>query len=52
MNYSTVYVGMDVYKESFSLSKIEIVNSTILSRSGIYHFTGIYNFKSAFFKVF
>ena len=29
MKYSTVYVGMDVHKETFSLLKNEILNSTL-----------------------
>ena len=32
MNNTTVYVGMDVHKESFTLSKNEILNSTINTR--------------------
>ena len=36
MNYSIVYVGMDVHKETFSLSKNEIRNSTTIEAGGIY----------------
>ena len=35
MNYNTVYVGMDVHKESFSLLKIAKFNSTIHLYGGI-----------------
>ena len=35
MNYNTVYVGMDVHKESFSLLKIEMFNSTLPLCNGI-----------------
>ena len=36
MNNTTVYVGMDVHKESFTLLKIAKVNSTLISCNRFY----------------